>query len=168
MRDLMMITSLTENQMLDKLLILKGIYRNGFIELNKATRNYDAGLELADLFEQLVAKNRSLLTDRDLDDCQLLIVQLKLTCLDHSDRWNAFINYYDDLSQFDNYSFGMRSLLNVQKRRYAVIKRKIDRASKGKKLGNLVHQKQSELSNEQILNRAKQVIDWIEHIANEK
>ena len=158
------LSNLTEEELLEKLLLIQGVNRNGLIELIRSTRHYEFGLELAELFETLRERNRESLTIHDISAIDLLIIQLKLTCLDGLDRWNAFVHYYDFLITQNYDSFGIEALLSIQKYRYDVIKRKIDRSSKGKKLGNSFHKPQSELTDEDIELRTNKIIDWIKHI----
>jgi hypothetical protein len=158
------LSTMTEKELLEKLLLIKGIHRNGLIELIKSTRHYELGLELAELFEFLLQKNQIQLDNFQIDNIQLLIVQLRLTCLDCLDRWNAYIHYYDEIISTNYESFGIEAMLNIQEYRYDIIKRKIDKASKSKKLGNSVHKLQSELTDKEIETRARNIIDRIKQI----
>lgn len=155
------ISNLTEQELLEKLLLIKGVNRNGCIELIKSTRHYELGLELAELFESLLNRNISQLDQQQIDSILLLVIQIRLTCLDCLDRWNAFVNYYNEISSRRHDNFGIQTLVVIKQERYQVIKRKIEKVSSGKKIGNLVHKAHSELSDDDIELRAKKIIDWV-------
>ncbi|MCB5235459.1 hypothetical protein [Niallia circulans] len=155
------LSNLTEQKLLEKLLLIKGVNRNGFIELIRSTRHYELGLELAELFESLLDRNLGQLDKQQIDSIKLLVIQTRLICLDSLDRWNAFIEYFDNVYSQGYDNFGIQTLLIIQQERYQVIKRKIAKVSSGKKLGNSLHKPQSELTDTDIELRAKNIIDWV-------
>lgn len=158
------LSSVNRDEMLEKLLMIKGLYRNGFIQLIKSTRHYEIGLELSNLFENILEENKDLLAPQQIDNIELLIIQTRLTCLDCLDCWNAYVHYYNQIHSEKCDSLLFHSFLQVQSNRYEVIKRKIDKAVKGKKLGNSFHKPQSDLSQSQIELRTSQIIEWINHL----
>lgn len=160
------LSSVNRDEMLEKLLMIKGLYRNGFIQLIKSTRHYELGLELSDLFQNILEDNKDILAPQQIENIEFLIIQTRLTCLDCLDRWNAFIHYYNQTLSEKRDSLTFHSFLQVQSNRLEVIKRKIDKATKGKKLGNSFHKPQSDLSNSEIELRTTQIIQWIKLLDN--
>ncbi|MEM5012116.1 hypothetical protein WKH57_15455 [Niallia taxi] len=160
------LSSVNRDEMLEKLLMIKGLYRNGFIQLIKSTRHYELGLELSNLFENILEENKDLLAPQQIENIELLIIQTRLTCLDCLDRWNAFIHYYNQILSEKHDSLTFHSFLQVQSNRFEVIKRKIDKVTKSEKLGNSFHKPQSDLSDSQIELRTSQIIQWIKLLDN--
>lgn len=160
------LSSVNRDEMLEKLLMIKGLYRNGFIQLIKSTRHYELGLELSDLFQNILEDNKDILAPQQIENIELLIIQTRLTCLDCLDRWNAFIHYYNQTLSEKRDSLTFHSFLLVQSNRFEVIKRKIVKATNGKKLGNSFHKPQSDLSDSQIELRTIQIIQWIKLLDN--
>lgn len=158
------LSNVNRDEMLEKLLLIKGFYRNGFIQLIKSSRHYELGLELSNLFENMLEENKELLALQQISNIELLIVHTRLTCLDCLDRWNAYIHYYNQTLSEKRDSLNFNSLLQAQAIRYDVIKRKIDKASKSKKLGNSFHKPQSDLTDKDLELRADHVIQWINHL----
>ena len=157
MNTLMNLSELTENELLEKVKLLSASYRNHFVQLINSTRNYEYGLQLSYEFEKLIQIYKSKLDVDEIEDIKLLFIQLRLNCLDKLDRWNAYIDYYDQVESdgiFEHF-------LQYEIYRYEVVKRKIQKSMKSDKLGNLMHHPQSELTDQQIEERARDVIKWI-------
>lgn len=141
--------------------LLSGRYRFSFIELINTTRNYHYGLYIADVFEKVVKEHENEFTPREIELAYILIFHLRLNSLDKLDSWMAFVDYYERLSSIKPMTQSLEILLQLQEHRYKVIKRKIDKFRKSAKLGNLYHRSQSELTDEEIEERAKELVERV-------
>lgn len=145
----------------NSMLLIANRYRFQFIGLINTTRNYHYGLHLADIFENTLDVQKKNLKAAEIESVHLLVHHLRLNCLDKLDRWNSYISYYDKLSSIEPMPKRMEILLSLQRNRRDVIKRKIEKSTTSNKLGNLMHKPQSELSDKEIEERAKSLIEWV-------
>lgn len=136
-------------------------YRFQFIELINTTRNYDYGLYLADVFEDTLQSQEKRFDPKELESVYILIFHLRLNCLDKLDRWMAYVDYYERLSSIKPMTQSLEILLQLQEHRHRVVKRKIEKFRTSAKLGNLYHRPQSELSDDEIEERAKILVKWV-------
>ena len=81
-----------------------------------------------------------------------------MNCLDKLDCWNAFVNLYDTLNNKNEISNELKWVLKSKKHRYKIIKRKIEKSLSSKKLGNLMHPSQSEFTDQEIEDRAYELM----------
>lgn len=150
-------------------------------EMIISTRNYEVCLLMCDTFDRILSANQGAFTEEEALNIEKNIIKLRLLCLDKTDRWNQYVEYFDevfsnkkyyynapnedDADWYDKYfieangdTYKIHFLYGDD--RYDVIQRKIAKSMKSKNLGNLKHRPQSELTDEQIEQRYNQVIEW--------
>lgn len=139
------------------------------------TRSYDEGLEFTERMEAYLEAYQGHLTQREYMQIDQQLIRLKLTLLDKADRWHAYVDLWDKLYKEKQYlltydrsrddpdfnRFVVKEdryykyvhFLYVGSHRYDLIKKKIQKLSEGKKVGNLMHRTQAELTDEEIEER---------------
>ncbi|MCM0626485.1 hypothetical protein M5J14_18480 [Lysinibacillus sp. OL1_EC] len=165
-----------------KKLFLEYEYYSLFLQMIDKTRNHETCLLICDNFENILHTNRDEFSSKEFDSIDQKIIKLRLHCLDKTDRWNKYVEYFDYIfktkTYFSEYSidsdierFGRFYIKTIRKYhhvhflyndsyRYDVIQRKIAKSLKSDKLGNLRHHPQSDLSDEEIERRYNEVIKW--------
>jgi hypothetical protein len=171
-----------------KITFLNYIYRNAFTQILDRTRNHELGLILCEKFEYFLNIFKDTLTAAEYETIDSYIITLRLNCLDKTDRWNKYIEYFDDVLNnkryLNNYAksldyngerFG-RFLVGENNKyyevhflyagsfRYEIIQRKINRSLISNKLGNLKHHSQDRLTDEEIEKRINQILSMVENI----
>lgn len=153
------------------------------------TRYYEEGLMFVEKLFCLLNNYKHLLTENECEDIDISLIYFKLVLLDKSDRWMAFVDYFnqvrDEKCYTHTYSLDIGDshgnppfkgyLIKKDKHyhyvhflyqfsdRLEVIQRKIKRIKEGKKTDHLKHHSQSELSEEEIIRR----FEWIFRLADE-
>lgn len=165
-----------------KNLFLDLINRSAFYQMIKRTRNYEACLLLCNNFDHILNHNKSKFTEKEFAEIDQDIIHLRLMCLDSTDRWNKYIEYFEeifktrkyyltysadcDITRFSRYYLRTQNNLHhihflySGDRRYKLIQRKIAKSLKSNKLGNLKHHPQSELTDAEIERRYLEVLRW--------
>lgn len=70
-------------------------YRNTFFEIISRTRNYEYALSICDLFDQILEYHGGNLNKELFKDIDSGVVDLRLMCLDRSDRWFRYLDYFE-------------------------------------------------------------------------
>lgn len=157
--------------------------------LNQAivrTRSYDSGLNGGLLLLRYTEEYRDKLTKKERESNLMKLYGLTLRMLDKLDRWDEYLAAWEDIRSHTNFevtyikearnSHGARfepfilredahtlyvHFLWGTLHRKELIQRKFARKQQGKRLGNLLHAHQAELTAEEIKRR----LDWIIEIA---
>ncbi len=154
---------------------------NQFLQFIDYTRSFDRGLELGLLLLAAHEQFKDQISPENRERNAASIHSLVLRMLDKLDYWDEFIEAYDQILEHTNLSFGgyyaedsrahhlqngagpflignvpggfrLHFLYGLTNRR-EVIERKIDRRKRGKKLGNLYHARQSDLTEAELQER---------------
>jgi len=153
------------------------------------TRSYDSALMAIDHFFNLLENNSGRLSDSEYAELDKKICILHLMCLDKSDRWNAYLQFFDIYLKTKKYKSSCYveprkshkepylyidssnktqvHFLYDEKMRYELIQRKVTKSLKSNKLGNLQHKKQIELTDFEIEQRFNDALDWLNRMNNE-
>ena len=160
---------------------------NHFQATVRGTRAYEWALEGCLRLMTFAENHRRELTEQEYNGYLSTLYLEALDMLDKLDRWEEYVSVWDSLRQNPNLTFlqphrppdcGMEPftvrkdekwmyvhVLWFRADRRKVIGRKIERLHAGKKLGNLRHSQQNELSQTEIYRRyerVKQIIRWAE------
>ena len=148
------------------------------------TRSYEEGLVAVKRLEELnlLYKKQNFLTELEYEEFQSRLFLFHLELLDKADLWDDFVRLFENLLQHrdvykhtkiisalensdihpyvlgvDN-QFAYIHPLWYLDYRYKIILKKVARKSKSKKVGNLQHKSQSELSEQEVQRRIMAVI----------
>jgi len=158
---------------------------NYFLSTIISTRSYEPGLEACLRLLSYAENHRENIGGKEYEEHLQRLLLGVLTMLDKLDRWEEYISVWESLrantsfvfqqprrpQSFDMERFTLRDegsciyvhFLWFAARRKEVIERKLARKRAGKKLGNLVHSQQDELSQAQIRDRWEQVKERIRY-----
>lgn len=157
-------------------------YCNTFFEIISRTRNYEYALSLCDLFDQILEFHRDSLNKDSFVNIDNGIIDLRLMCLDCSDRWFRYLDYFETtflekryeitysldcaidrfgryLIRSDEYNHYVHFLYLSDDRR-SIIQRKAERQVNGKNTSHLKHHTQDELSDMEIERRYKEILEY--------
>ena len=162
---------------------------NYFQATIRSTRAYESGLEACLRLLTFAESHRNELTEQEYSVYLQRLYLMVLDMLDKLDRWEEYASVWDSLRANANLTFlqphrtpdfGMEPFtlskndksiqvhfLWFRADRRNVIGRKIERLRQGKKLGNLLHSQQHELSQAEIhrrFERVKEIIVWAERM----
>ena|GEM_PF-1996335 len=167
---------------------------NYFLQVVRITRAYEgaisAGIHLLNLNEEY--KNR--LTQREYDDHAGVVWHLCLDMLDKLDRWDDFLTAFERVwrdrrfvcrchKKRLNEEFGdlqAKGVVSETKHyvyvhefwdlalRKEVIERKVQKRKEGRKLGNMYHHRQEDLTPEEVGYRQRWLKDLMADLKNEK
>lgn len=150
-----------------------------------ATRAYEAGIDTAFMLLRFTEQHLDSLTPKEQNDNRVLLYGLILDCLDKLDRWEEYLDAWEQLRKntsletsayakdaVHNGSLTERSrpfilretgkyvffhFLRNHCRRKEMIERKLDRKRSGKKVGNLLHASLADLSEADVAERMRQL-----------
>lgn len=163
-----------------KKLFLNYQHRNTLFEIIRRTRDYEYGLLLCDRFDYILEIHKHSLSNKSYENIDQDIIGLRLMCLDKSDRWFGYLDYFErvflekkyemtysldcDTERFGRYYrrsdyhlHYIHFLYNDDDRR-EIIQRKADRQVDGKSTTHLKHRPQSELTDNEIYSRYYEVL----------
>jgi hypothetical protein len=153
-----------------------------------ATRAYEAGIDTAFVLLRFTEQHLDELTPKEQNNNRVLLYGLILDCLDKLDRWEDYLDAWQQLRkntsletnayakevvhngplaersrpfilrETDNYVFF--HFLRNHCRRKELIERKLDRKRAGKKIGNLLHASPTELSEADVAERMRKLKEW--------
>lgn len=108
----------------------------------RRTREYDMGLQFVDRCQQIISANKASISYEKIEEWKQYLITLKLTLLDFSNDWEAYIDIYKkDLT---------KPVHSTIAKRYEIICRKLERKKAGKSVEHLKrHQKESLTLSEQ-------------------
>ena len=161
---------------------------NQFLQFVDYTRSFDRGLEIGFLLLTAHEHFREELATERAERNAALIYSFILRMLDKLDLWEEFVTAYDYLLEHTRLSFGgyyaedsrphhlgnganpyilgdvpggfrVHFLYGLGHRR-SVIQRKIERRKEGKKLGNLYHARQSDLTEQELQDRVRWLLEF--------
>ncbi|MEK4994509.1 hypothetical protein BSK62_16810 [Paenibacillus odorifer] len=157
-------------------------YRNTFFEIISRTRNYEYALSICDLFDQILEYHGGNLNKELFKDIDSGVVDLRLMCLDRSDRWFRYLDYFETvflekkyeitysldsaIERFERYLIRSDEhshyvhFLYLSDDRRSIIKRKAERQVNGKSSSHLKHHTQNELSDIEIERRYYEVLKY--------
>ena len=149
-----------------------------------STRSYEQGLDAALMLLYLAEEYGGLFSPKHHARQMMDLYWFILHILDKLDRWEDYLRLWNHIRQHTTYALtytrssrevhgsriapfimreGTQSLyvhfLYPTSHRRSLIERKVARQRKGSRIGNLVHAKQSELTQEEIHRRLKWIID---------
>lgn len=171
-----------------KQLFTDTLYWNAFNQMVMRTRNYEYCLLMCDNFERFLKANRTHFTEKEFREIDQQIILLRLRCLDSTDRWHKFLEFFEETLATKDYKltysldskserFGRFYLgsderfhyvhfLFIGSDRFDIVQRKAKREIDGKSTNHLRHHTQSDLTDEEIEHRYKEVLKWAESVAN--
>jgi hypothetical protein len=135
------------------------------------TRSYQTGLDGALILLRAADEYKPMLTPKEHARCMQDIFQFILTCLDKLDRWEEYLQAWEQIRRNTNYAMtynrsarqthgeriepfvlgeDRRTLyvhfLYFTSHRKSLIERKLERKRRGQKIGNLLHARPDELT----------------------
>ena len=139
-----------------------------------ATRSYGEGLDIATELLRLNEAYRAKLRPDDYRIGFIFLNYFLLEMLDKMDRWEEYLEVWNRLcsdtkvvalSDVDSTSEAQLDeafdyLLRVTGHRRELIERKLERKAAGRKLGNVMHRRQDELSTAEIEDRLQRTLRW--------
>lgn len=144
------------------------------------TRSYEQGLAFSTRLLAELEKNRKVVPPKKLAEYLFRVFYFVFRNLDKLDRWDDYLALWNKLESIrsvsvsnmdgaqsfhsiifrDNTFRAFELLLKYLDYRKAVIVRKLEKKQRGAKLGNLFHEKQTDLTSEEIRERFEWIINF--------
>ncbi len=156
----------------------------GVVQALIATRSYAKGLEAGLELLRFAEANQERLTPREFESQMMRLYYFLLDMLDRADQWEPYVAAWEAIRAHTSYPLRYNPTARLAQTtmapfilrrepgtlwvhflwltayRKAVIERKVEAQRQGRRLGNLRHHPQDELSDEELRRR----VDWVAHL----
>ena len=148
--------------------------RHYFMHAAVATRSYEEGLDAIVSLLRFTEVHRRRLGEEEYQTYLTFLYYFMLEMFDRLDRWDEFLEVWERLrdrtrvvliapvqpSETPSLDSVSDCVLSLTRHRRDLIVRKLEKKRAGKKLGNLLHARPEELSDEEIEERLERILGW--------